>query len=97
MVHYTDIIDDLSYIDVLVQHIQDIKIWISYSPLRRNPCWTEIVIFGAKAQRGQLCVPLQSLARHTEDQVKNLWVNFDCDVSFEAHFRNATSVSFCHH
>ena len=67
---------------------------MSQNILQPNEDKTEVIIFGAKAQREQISVHLKSLGLHTKNHVKNFDVILDSDLRFDTHIRNVTKISF---
>ena len=62
--------------------------------LQLNQNKTEDLVIGTEAQRNNLNLKLQALALNPRQQVKNLGVIFDSDLSFETHIRNIIKKVF---
>ena len=57
---------------------------------------TEVMVFGAKAERIKVSAELQSAMFKTTDKVRNLGVVMDSDLSFNSHIKTVTKSAYYH-
>ena len=57
--------------------------------LHLNKDKTEVMVFGAKAERIKVSTELQSAMFKTTDTARNLGVVMDSDLSFNSHIKNS--------
>ena len=64
--------------------------------LQLNKDKTEILIFGAKAQRQKIVAYLSSLSLESKSEARNLGVILDSDLNFKRHINQVTKSAFYH-
>lgn len=88
--------DDTGPIDALFNCILDIKSWMAENFLQLNQDKTELLVIGPEAMREKLNFKLEALALKPSDNVKNLGVVFDSNLTFEHHIKHITKNGFYH-
>uniref|UniRef100_A0A8C6LGB2 Reverse transcriptase domain-containing protein n=1 Tax=Nothobranchius furzeri TaxID=105023 RepID=A0A8C6LGB2_NOTFU len=88
--------DDSRSMDALFNCILDIESWMAENFLQLNQDKTEVLVIGPEAQREKLLPKLQSLSFNPSEQVKNLGVIFDSELTFIPHIKNITKIGFYH-
>ncbi len=86
--------DNFQSINSLVSWVEEINDWMTANFLQLNRGKTEILVVGTKAQRQLVCEYLESRSLKTSDQIKNLGVTMDSELSFKDHISGITKVSF---
>lgn len=76
---------DNSSIDSLCHCIENINTWMNQNCLQLNQGKTEIIVFGNKNYRTSIIKELDSRAQKTREQVRNLGVLIDSDLTFNSH------------
>ena len=79
--------------------LRDIKAWMRLSFLQLNGGKTEVILLGAKTtlkQLGNISLEIDGVRVLPSTQVHNLGVYLDSKLSFEAHIKHDTKVSFFH-
>uniref|UniRef100_A0A8C6NVU5 Reverse transcriptase domain-containing protein n=1 Tax=Nothobranchius furzeri TaxID=105023 RepID=A0A8C6NVU5_NOTFU len=88
--------DDSRPMDALFNCILDIKSWMAENFLQLNQDKTEVLVIGPEAQRETPLPKLQSLSFNPSEQVKNLGLIFDSELTFIPHIKNITKIGFYH-
>ena len=88
--------DDTGPIDALFKCILDIKSWMAENFLQLNQDKTEVLVIGPEALREKLNFKLEALSLNPSENVKNLGVVFDSNLTFERHIRQTTKNGFYH-
>ncbi len=86
--------DDPGQVDTLLKCILDIESWMANNFLGLNQDKTQVLVIGPEVQREKLNVRLKSTSFNPREQVKNLGVIFDHDLSFKPHIRDVTKKAF---
>ena len=74
--------------------LEQVKNWMSQNFLQLNQEKTEIIVFGNKEKRVAVSKHLESLSLETKDQVRNLGVLIDSDLTFNSHIKSVTKSAF---
>ena len=88
--------DDCSPADVLCQCLEEINSWMRENFLQLNEDKTEIILFGSKEKRVSIGKYLETRALTITDQVRNLGVLIDSDLTFSSHIKAVTKAAFYH-
>lgn len=86
--------DDCSPIESLCDCLEQVKEWMNQNFLQLNEEKTEVIVFGNKEKRVAVSKHLESLALETKDQVRNLGVLIDSDLTFNNHIKSVTKSAF---
>ncbi len=86
--------DDCSPIESLCHCLEKVKNWTNQNFLQLNQEKTEVIVFGNKEKRVAVSKHLESLSLETKDQVRNLGVLIDSDLTFNNHIRSVTKSAF---
>ena len=86
--------DDYTPINTLCQTIEQINDWMCQNFLQLNKDKTEIIVFGAKADRLKVTAQLESLALKPKEQVKILGIIIDSDLNFNSHIKLIRKCAF---
>ena len=70
--------------------------WMNQNFLQLNQDKTEVIVFGNKEKRTAVSKHLESLFLKTRDQVRNLGVLIDSDLTFSSHIKSITKTAFYH-
>ncbi len=81
--------NDYSPIDSLCQCIDEINSWMCQNILQLNKEKTEVIAFGNKDEVLKVYAYLDSRGQTTKNQVKNLGVILETDLSFSSHVKAA--------
>lgn len=73
--------DDCSPIDSLCHCLEEVNNWMNQNFLQLNQDKTEVIVFGNKEKRLTVSKYLESLLLKTKDQVRNLGVLIDSDLT----------------
>ena len=88
--------DDFAPTDSLMDCIDQINNWMCQNFLQLNKDKTETIIFGAKKKRLVVGAHLETLSLQCKDQVRNLGVILDSDLSFNSHIKLITKTAYYH-
>ncbi len=89
--------NDYSPIDSLCQCIDEINSWMCQYFLQLNKEKTEVIAFGNKYEVLKVKAYLNSrTGQTTKNQVKNLGVILDTDLSFSSHVKAVTKSAYYH-
>ncbi len=88
--------NDYSPIDSLCQCIDEINSWICQNFLQLNKEKTEVIAFGNKDEVLKVNTYLVSRGQTTKNQVKNLGVILETDLSFSSHVKAVTKSAYYH-
>ncbi len=87
--------NDYSTIDSLCQCIEEINSWMCQNFLQLNKEKTKFIVFGNKNEVLKVNAYLDSRGQTTKNQVKNLGVILESDLSFSSHVKAVTkSVNY---
>ncbi len=86
--------NDYSPIDSLCQCIDAIKSWMCQNFLQLNKEKTEVIAFGNKDEVLKVNEYLDSRGQTTKNQVKNLGVILETDLSFSFHVKAVTKSAY---
>ena len=86
--------DDYSPIQSLCHCLEQVTNWINQNFLQLNQDKTEVIVFGNKEKRIAVSKHLESLSLKTRDQVRNLGVLIDSDLTFSSHIKSITKTAF---
>ncbi len=84
--------NDYSPIDSLCQCIDEINSWMCQNFLQLNKEKTEVIAFGNKDEVLKVNAYLDSRGQTTKNQVKNLGVILESDLSFSSHSIQFNSI-----
>ena len=84
--------DDYSPIQSLCHCLEQVTNWMNQNFLHRDK--TEVIVFGNKEERIAVSKHLESLSVKTRDQVRNLGVLIDSDLTFSSHIKSITKTAF---
>ncbi|KAI2664186.1 Retrovirus-related Pol polyprotein [Labeo rohita] len=87
--------NDYSPIDSLCQCIDEINSWMCQSFLQLNKEKTEVIAFGSKEEVLKVNAYLDSRGQTTKNQVRNLGVILESDLSFSSHVKAVTKSAYC--
>lgn len=85
---------DLSPVESLCKCLEQITNWMSNDFLHLNQDKTEIILFGNKEKRTTIAEYLETRALKTTNQVCNLGVVIDSDLTFNSHIKSVTKTAF---
>ena len=88
--------NDYSPIDSLCQCIDEIKNWMCLNFLQLNKDKTEVIAFGNKDEVLKVNAYLHSRGQTTKNQVRNLGVILESDLSFSSHVKTITKSAYYH-
>ncbi len=88
--------NDYSPIDSLCQCIDEINSWMSQNFLQLNKKKTEVIAFGNKDEVLKVNAYLDSRGQTTKNQVRNLGVILETDLSFSSHVKAVTKSAYYH-
>ncbi len=88
--------NDYSPIDSLCQCIDEINSWRWQNFLQLNKEKTEVIAFGNKDEVLKVNAYLDSRGQTTKNQVKNLGVILETDLSFSSHVKAVTKSAYYH-
>lgn len=81
-------------LNLLVDCINDIKLWISGNFLSFNESKTECIMFSAPDMQNGPALSLGAWESYTRSAVKNLGVSFVCSMKFGKQIRNVVNSFF---
>ncbi len=88
--------NDYSAIDSLCQCIDEINSWMCQNFLQLNKEKTEVIAFGNKDEVLKVNAYLDSRGQTTKNQVRNLGVILETDLSFSSHVKAVTKSAYYH-
>ncbi len=88
--------NDYSPIDSLCQCIDEINSWMCQNFLQLNKEKTEVIAFGNKDEVLKVNAYLDSRGQTTKNQVRNLGVILETDLSFSSHVKAVTKSTYYH-
>ncbi len=88
--------NDSSPIDSLCQCIDEINSWMCQNFLQLNKEKTEVIAFGNKDEVLKVNAYLDSRGQTTKNQVRNLGVILETDLSFSSHVKAVTKSAYYH-
>ncbi len=88
--------NDYSHIDSLCQCIDEINSWMCQNFLQLNKEKTEVIAFGNKDEGLKVNAYLDSRGQTTKNQVRNLGVILETDLSFSSHVKAVTKSAYYH-
>ncbi|KAL0151164.1 hypothetical protein M9458_053677 [Cirrhinus mrigala] len=88
--------NDYSVIDSLCQCIDEINSWMCQHFLQLNKEKTEVIAFGSKEKVLKVNAYLNSRGQTTKNQVRNLGVILEADLSFSSHVKAVTKSAYYH-
>ncbi len=88
--------NDYSPIDSLCQCIDEINSWMCQNFLQLNKEKTEVIAFGNKDEILKVNAYLDSRGQTTKNQVRNLGVILETDLSFSSHVKAVTKSAYYH-
>jgi len=88
--------NDYSPTDSLCQCIDEIKNWMCQNFLQLNKDKTEVIAFGNKDEVLKVNMYLHSRGQTTKNQVRNLGVILESDLSFSSHVKTITKSAYYH-
>ncbi|KAI2666203.1 RNA-directed DNA polymerase from mobile element jockey [Labeo rohita] len=88
--------NDYSPIDSLCQCIDEINSWMCQNFLQLNMEKTEVIAFGSKEEVLKVNAYLDSRGQTTKNQVRNLGVILESDLSFSSHVKAVTKSAYYH-
>ncbi len=88
--------NDYSPIDSLCQCIDEINSWMCQNFLQLNKEKTEVIAFGNKDEVLKVNACLDSRGQTTKNQVRNLGVILETDLSFSSHVKAVTKSAYYH-
>ncbi len=88
--------NDYSPIDSLCQCIDEINSWMCQNFLQLNKEKTEVIAFGNKDEVLKVNAYLDSMGQTTKNQVRNLGVILETDLSFSGHVKAVTKSAYYH-
>ncbi len=88
--------NDYSPIDSLCQCIDEINSWMCQNVLQLNKEKTEVIAFGNKDEVLKVNAYLDSRGQTTKNQVRNLGVILETDLSFSSHVKAVTKSAYYH-
>ncbi len=83
-------------IDSLCQCIDEINSWMCQNFLQLNKEKTEVIAFGNKDEVLKVNAYLDSRGQTTKNQVRNLGVILETDLSFSSHVKAVTKSAYYH-
>ncbi len=88
--------NDYSHIDSLCQCIDEINSWMGQNFLQLNKEKTEVIAFGKKDEFLKVNAYLDSRGQTTKNQVRNLGVILETDLSFSSHVKAVSKSAYYH-
>ncbi len=88
--------NDYSPIESLCQCIDEINSWMCQNFLQLNKEKTEVIAFGNKDEVLKVNAYLDSRGQTTKNQVRNLGVILETDLSFSSHVKAVTKSAYYH-
>ena len=88
--------NDYSPIDSLCQCIDEVNSWMCQNFLQLNKDKTEVIAFGNKDEVLKVNAYLHSRGQTTKNQVRNLGVTLESDLSFSSHVKAITKSAYYH-
>ncbi len=88
--------NDYSPIDSICQCIDEINSWMCQNFLQLNKEKTEVITFGNKDEVLKVNAYLDSTGQTTKNQVKNIGVILETDLSFSSHVKAVTKSAYYH-
>ncbi len=88
--------NDYSPIDSLCQCIDEMNSWMCQNFLQLNKEKTEVIAFGNKDEVLKVNAYLDSRGQTTKNQVRNLGVILETDLSFSSHVKAVTKSAYYH-
>ncbi len=88
--------NDYSPIDSRCQCIDEINSWMCQNFLQLNKEKTEVIAFGNKDEVLKVNAYLDSRGQTTKNQVRNLGVILETDLSFSSHVKAVTKSAYYH-
>ncbi len=88
--------NDYSPIDSLCQCIEEVNSWMCQNILQLNKEKTEVIAFGNKDEVLKVNAYLDSRGQTTKNQVKNLEVILETDLSFSSHIKAVIKSAYYH-
>ncbi len=88
--------NDYSPIDSLCQCIDEINSWMCQNFLQLNKEKTEVIAFGNKDEVLKVNAYFDSRGQTTKNQVRNLGVILETDLSFSSHVKAVTKSAYYH-
>ncbi len=88
--------NDYSPIDSLCQCIDEINSWMCQNFIQLNKKKIEVIAFGNKDEFLKVNAYLDSRGQTTKNQVKNLGVILETDLSFSSHVKAVTKSAYYH-
>ncbi len=88
--------NDYSPIDSLCQCIDEINSWMCQNFLQLNKEKTEVIAFGNNYEVLKVNAYLDSRGQTTKNQVRNLGVILETDLSFSSHVKAVTKSAYYH-
>ncbi len=88
--------NDYTPIDSLCQCIDEVNSWMSQNFLQLNKEKTEVIAFGNKDEVLKVNAYLDSRGQTTKNNVKNLGVILETDLSFSSHVKAVTKSAYYH-
>ncbi len=88
--------NDYSPIDSLCQCIEEINSWMCQNFLQLNKEKTEVIAFGKKDEVLKVNAYLDSRGQTTKNQVKNLGLILETNLSFSNHVKAVTKSAYYH-
>ncbi|KAL0148215.1 hypothetical protein M9458_056447 [Cirrhinus mrigala] len=88
--------NDYSPIDSLCQCIGEINSWMCQNFLQLNKEKTEVIAFGSKEEVLKVNAYLDAWGHTTKNQVRNLGVILESDLSFSSHVKAVTKSAYYH-
>ncbi len=88
--------NDYSPIDSLCQCIDEINCWMCQNFLQLNKEKTEVIAFGNKDEVLKVNAYLDSRGQTAKNQVRNLGVILETDLSFSSHVKAVTKSAYYH-
>ncbi len=89
-------LNDYSPIDSLCQCTDEINSWMCQNFLQLNKEKTEVIAFGNKDEVLKVNAYLDSRGQTTKNQVTNLGVILESDLSFSSHVKTVTKSAYYH-
>lgn len=76
--------------------IQQVNQWMSQNFLQLNAEKTEVMVFGPKNTRLEVCSQLDSMTLKATNQARNLGVVMDSDLNLNSHIKTITKSAYFH-
>ncbi len=89
-------LNDYSPIDSLCQCIDEINSWMCQNFLQLNKEKTEVIAFGNKDEVLKVNAYLDTKGQTAKNQVRNLGVILETDLSFRSHVKEVTKSAYYH-